>query len=133
MDMNAMMFLVGRILFGGFFLISGFNHFAKRAMYTQYAASKRVATPGASVIASGLLILLGGISVMLGLWPRIGLILILIFLAFVTPKMHSYWTISDRSQRMAEQVNLMKNLALFGAALLLLGIWPPSAPLSLSH
>jgi putative oxidoreductase len=133
MDLNPVMFLIGRILFGGFFLISGFNHFAKRAMYAQYAASKRVPSPGLSVVLSGLLIFLGGISVVLGLWPRIGLILILIFLALVTPKMHNFWTLSDPNQRMAEQVNLMKNLALFGAALLLLAIWPLSAPLSLSH
>jgi len=133
MNFSTITFLIGRILFGGFFLISGFNHFAKRAMYTQYAASKRVPTPGASVIVSGLLIVLGGLSVLLGAWTGVGLFLILIFLATVTPKMHNFWTIADPGQRMAEQVNFMKNLALFGAGLIMLGIWPLSAPLSLSH
>lgn len=133
MDTNAITFLIGRILFGGFFLLSGLNHFTKRAMYTQYAASKRVPAAGASVAVSGLLLVLGGVSVLVGFWPRIGLVLILLFLAVVTPRMHNFWTISDPSQRMAETVNLMKNLALFGAALLMQSIWPVSTPFGISH
>jgi putative oxidoreductase len=133
MNLSTITFLIGRILFGGFFFLSGLNHFTKRAMYTQYAASKRVPSPGASVIISGLLIVLGGLSVLLGAWTGVGLFLILIFLATVTPKMHNFWTIADPSQRMAEQVNLMKNVALFGAGLIMLSIWPLSVPLSLSR
>jgi putative oxidoreductase len=133
MDINAVTFLIGRIMFGGFFIASGLNHFTKRAMYTQYAASKHVPSPGASIVVSGLMLVLGGASVLFGLWPRIGLVLILLFLALVTPKMHNFWTISDPNQRMAETVNLMKNLALFGAALLIQGIWPASAPFTISQ
>ena len=112
------------LMFGGFFLMSGLNHFTKRSMYTQYAASKRVPLPSLSVVLSGLLILLGGLSVVLGLWPQVGLCLILFFLAVVTPRMHNFWTLSDVNQRTAEMVNLMKNLALFGAALIMLSVWP---------
>jgi hypothetical protein len=70
MDINAVTFLIGPIIFGGFFISGGLNHFTKRAMYTQYAASKHVPSPGAAIIVSGLMLVLGGASVLFGLWPR---------------------------------------------------------------
>jgi uncharacterized membrane protein YphA (DoxX/SURF4 family) len=36
------LFAIGRIVFGGFFLFNGINHFANPQMMTAYAASQRV-------------------------------------------------------------------------------------------
>ncbi len=112
--------LIGRILYGGFFIMIGMNHITKRSMMTQYAASKGVPAPGLAVVGSGLLILLGGLSVLLGLWPQYGLWLIVVFLIGVSPQMHNFWAVSDPNQKMAEMVNFLKNVALLGAALALL-------------
>ncbi len=131
MDYMQAIFLIGRILFGGYFLIGGLGHFMKRPLMTQYAASKKVPAPGLAVAISGLMILLGGLSVLLGAWPNVGFALILIFLAVVTPKMHNFWAISDPNQRLTEMTNFMKNLALFGAALILLSGVSQPWPLSL--
>jgi putative oxidoreductase len=123
----AILLLIGRILYGGFFLISGFNHFAKMSSYKPYVASKGVPTPAVAVLGSGLLILLGGLSVLLGFWPHIGLLLIVVFLLGVTPKMHAFWGVTDPMARMGEQINFMKNVALLGAALAMAAIphpWP---------
>lgn len=125
----AVLLLIGRILYGGFFLISGVNHFAKMNSYKQYAAMKGVPAPSVAVGGSGLLILLGGLSVLLGFWPYIGLLLIVIFLLGTTPKMHDFWSVSDPMTKMGEQVNFMKNVALLGAALAMAAIpqpWPMS-------
>lgn len=46
-------FLIGRILFGGFFLYNGINHFKNRNMLAQYAGAKNVPMPEAAVMASG--------------------------------------------------------------------------------
>jgi len=113
------LFLIGRILFGGFFLFNGVNHFAKRSMMSQYARSKGVPAAGLAVMGSGLLILLGGLSVLLGAWPQIGLWLIVIFLLGVSPMMHNFWAVTDPNQRMADIINFMKNMALVGAALMM--------------
>ena len=121
--------LIGRILYGAFFLISGVNHFVKINSYKQYAGMKNVPAASVAVVVSGLLILLGGLSVLLGFWPYIGLLLIAIFLVCVTPKMHAFWSVSDPMARMGEQVNFMKNVALLGAALAMAAIpqpWPMS-------
>lgn len=125
-------FMIGRILFGGFFLFSGINHFRHVAAMAPYAVSKGVPAPKGAVIVSGVLILLGGLSVLLGFWPPIGALLIAIFLVVVTPKMHAFWKVSEPTQRMGEQINFMKNLALLGATLII-GIIPSPWPLSLSR
>lgn len=125
------LFLIGRVLFGGYFIMSGINHFAQHTMMTQYSGSKGVPAPGLAVGGSGLLILLGGLSVLLGFWPEIGLWLLVAFLVIVTPKMHNFWAITDPNQKMAEMINFTKNVALIGAALMMLkateaafGPWP---------
>ncbi len=125
------LFLLGRILFGGYFVYNGINHFAKLSMMAQYAGAKKVPAPKLAVAGTGLLLLLGGLSVLLGAWPQWGLWLIVVFLAGVTPQMHNFWTVSDAMQRMGEMTNFLKNVALLGAALALLWLaemqpWPYS-------
>jgi uncharacterized membrane protein YphA (DoxX/SURF4 family) len=127
-----MLFLIGRILFGGYFLYSGIHHFSQLSMLSQYAASKNLPAPKLAVAGSGLLVFLGGLSILLGIWPHIGALLIVVFLAGVSPAMHNFWTITEPSQRMAETINFSKNVALLGAALMLLIISEPWV-LSLGH
>ena len=54
------LFLLGRLIFGGFFLYNGANHFLMNATFVQYAAAKGVPMPEAAVIVAGVLILAGG-------------------------------------------------------------------------
>jgi len=123
------LFLLGRILYGGFFVFNGINHFAKLSMMAQYAGAKKVPAPKLAVAGTGLLLLLGGLSVVLGAWPQWGLWLIVVFLVGVTPQIHNFWAVSDAMQRMGELTHFTKNLALLGAALALLKLaetqpWP---------
>lgn len=123
------LFLLARIIFGGYWLYNGLNHFRQHGYMTQYAAAKGVPAAGAAVLLSGLLIFLGGLLVLLGLWPQVGLVLIILFLLGVTPRMHDFWTVSDPNQRMAEMINFTKNMALLAACVMLLMIplpWPLS-------
>lgn len=120
-------FLIGRIILGGYFISGAVNHFTKVNFMSGYAKSKGAPAPTAAVIGSGVLLLLGGLSILLGVCPFIGCILLLIFLGGVSPVMHAYWKIQDPMARMGEMVNFMKNLALFGAVLIVLTIpspWP---------
>src|SRR5579875_2001955 len=123
---TAAVLLVGRILYGGFFLISGINHFTKMSSYKPYVASKGVPAPALAVAVSGLLLFLGGLSVLVGFWPYIGLLL------SVTPAMHNFWKATDPMARMNDQINFMKNVALLGAALAMAAIAQPW-PLSLGR
>jgi uncharacterized membrane protein YphA (DoxX/SURF4 family) len=125
----AELFLLGRLIFGGYFLYNGANHFLSNAALAQYAASKGVPNPEIAVALSGLLLIAGGLSVLLGAWPRLGALCIIVFLAIVTPTMHNFWAVSDPAMRMADMIHFTKDAALLGASLLMLGIerpWPYS-------
>ncbi len=124
------LFVLGRALFGGFFLYNAINHFQNREMLAGYAGSKGVTAPDVAVPASGALLLAGGASVITGLKPRLGLAALVAFLVPVSLTMHRYWDHEDQQQRMAEQINFMKNMALAGAALMMMELprpWPVSA------
>mgnify|MGYP003541634586 CR=1 FL=1 len=47
--MNAV-FLIGRIIFGGFFLVNGINHFTMMSMMTAYSEAKGVPAAGPAVV-----------------------------------------------------------------------------------
>jgi putative oxidoreductase len=128
------LFLLGRVIFGGYFAYNGIKHFRHEQMMSQYATQKGVPAPHAAVKGSGALLVAGGLSVMAGLNSRQGLAAILAFLVPVTLKMHQYWEVEDPQQRMGEAVNFSKNLALVGAALMMMQIpepWPLSADAAL--
>jgi putative oxidoreductase len=121
------LFLTGRLLLGGYFVAAAIGHFTKHKMMAGYAASKGVPLASLAIPGTGLLLLGGGLSVLLGLYPLVGLGLLALFLVGVTPTMHDFWKETDPMQRMAQQTHFMKNAALLGAVLALsvLGsTWP---------
>lgn len=121
--------LIGRLLFGGFFIMNGINHLTNLGMMTGYAGSKNTPAPGLAVVVTGVILVAGGLSVVLGFLPVFGLLLLILFLAPTSVLMHNYWTIDDPQVRAAEQVNFLKNVALIGAALALMygaTTWPLS-------
>ncbi len=122
------LFLLGRILFGGYFLMNGYNHLKNISGMAGYAQSKGVPYAKASIVITGILLVLGGTGIVLGLYPRIAVVLLLIFLIPVTFKMHQYWKIQDPMQKMGEEIHFMKNIALIGATITFLFVtaWPLS-------
>ncbi len=126
-------FLIGRLLFGGYFVFSGINHFKQHKMLSQYAGAKKVPMPDAAVTVSGVALLIGGASLLLGVKPKIGAAAIVGFLAGVSPVIHNFWAIEDPNQRMSDMINFTKNMALLGGAVALMGVdepWPVSVPVA---
>jgi uncharacterized membrane protein YphA (DoxX/SURF4 family) len=96
-------------------------------MLTGYAASKKVPLPKLAVMGSGLLLLVGGLSIGTGFLPLVGVICIVAFLLPVTLMMHNFWAIEDEQMKMTEMTNFMKNMGLMASALMFLAIptpWP---------
>lgn len=125
------LFVLGRILFGGFFVLGGINHFQNLGMMAGFTASKGVPAAKPGVVVSGLLIIVGGLLVILGWHVRIGLACIVLFLVPVTILMHNFWVETEMMPRINQLVNFQKNIALLGAALMMLMI-PRPWPLSLN-
>jgi putative oxidoreductase len=112
--------LIGRILFGGFFIVMGINHFQNLGMMSGYAKSKNVPFPRLAVIGTGVMLVAGGASVLLGIVPIVGLSLLILFLLSTLVTMHDFWNLEEPQQRAADQVNFLKNVALIGASLALM-------------
>jgi putative oxidoreductase len=124
-------FLIGRLVFGGYFLYNGINHLKQRQMLSQYAGAKQVPKPDVAVVVSAVPLLIGGASILLGVKPKFGAAAIAAFLAGVSPIMHDFWRAEDPNQRINDMNNFIKNMALLGAALALIGVeepWPASIP-----
>jgi putative oxidoreductase len=120
MEIMEIVLLVGRILFGGFFIVMGINHFQNLAMMSGYAQSKNVPSARLAVIVTGVMLVAGGASVLLGILPIAGLTVLILFLLSTLVTMHDFWNMKDPQQRAAEQVNFLKNVALIGASLALM-------------
>lgn len=124
-------FLLGRLIFGGFFLYSGINHLKQKKAMAQYTAAKNVPMPELAVTATGALLIAGGASVLLGVKPKLGTLAIIGFLAGVSPIMHNFWNEEDPQQKQNDMIHFMKNVAMLGAAMALMGVeepWPVSIP-----
>ncbi|MCX6757753.1 MAG: DoxX family membrane protein [Candidatus Nomurabacteria bacterium] len=116
-------FILGRILMGGFFLNSGFNHLKNLKDTAGYAASKGIPMPKLAVFITGLMLILGGLGIIFLFHMALALMLIILFLIPTTIMMHQYWRATDPMQKMGEMINFYKNLGLLGAALMLFALF----------
>jgi putative oxidoreductase len=121
--------LVGRVLYALIFIMYGITHFTMFGAVTGYAESMGAPLPSVSVIVAGVLILLGGISILLGYKAKIGAVLLFVFLIPTAFIMHPFWSIEDPMMAQAQMAQFLKNIALAGAALMILH--SGSGPLSL--
>ena len=114
-----MVYLVplGRLLYSTIFLMTAFGHFS--AGYVGYAAQAGVPAPGLLVPLSGVIAILGGLSITLGYKAKIGGWLIVLFLVPVTFKMHAFWAVTDPMMHGMQLAMFWKNVSMLGAALLL--------------
>lgn len=119
------LFLLGRVIFGGYFVMMGMTHFMKGPMFSQYASSKGVPSPKLAVSVSGLFLLFGGLGILLGVYIQAAVLLIAVFLLVVSFKMHDFWRVADPMQKMNEMVNFMKNMAMLGGTVMTLGVPEP--------
>ena len=125
-------FLLGRLIFGGFFITAGINHFQERKKTSRYASAKGVPLPDLAVTATGATLIAGGASILLGLKPKFGTLAVMGFLVGVSPVIHDFWKAEGPAQRENDRINFMKNLGLLGGALALMGVeepWPVSVPI----
>jgi putative oxidoreductase len=109
--------LLGRLFFALIFLMAGPNHFSGQTI--GYASSQGVPLASLAVPLSGVLAIVGGLSILLGYRARIGAWLIALFLVAVTPMMHKFWTVTDPMMQQMQMIMFMKNLAMLGGALLI--------------
>jgi uncharacterized membrane protein YphA (DoxX/SURF4 family) len=115
--------LIGRILFAALFLGSAFGHLTQSEAMAGYAKSRGLPQAKLAVLASGVLILVGGLLVLLGLWMDLGALLLVVFLVPTAFLMHAFWKETDPMAKQNEMVSFQKDIALAGAALLIFALY----------
>jgi putative oxidoreductase len=73
-------FLIARILYGALFLGSAMAHLTKTEAMAGYVAAKGIPLAKPLTLLTGVQILLGGLSVLLGVWGDLGSLLLALFL-----------------------------------------------------
>jgi uncharacterized membrane protein YphA (DoxX/SURF4 family) len=117
--MNAWILLLGRVMFSVFFIMSGYNHLTKLGMMAQYAGSQGVPAPKLAVGVTGLMLVGGGLSILLGFEPRIGALLLVAFLVPTALLMHRFWGVADPMMAQNQMIHFWKNIVMAGASLMI--------------
>lgn len=115
--------LIGRILFAAIFLASSFGHLTQTEAMAGYAGSKGVPMPKLAVLASGVIMAVGILLIVLGIWADLGALLLVLFLLPTAFLMHAFWRETDGQARQVEQVQFMKDISLAGGSLLLFALF----------
>jgi putative oxidoreductase len=119
MDVWTAVLWVGKLVFCGFFFMSGLKHFTRLKDVVAYGRSRQLPLPELLVPLSGLMLTAGPVMILLSwhaLWGFAMLVLFLIAAAFL---IHKYWVETDPMQRGNQRNHFGKNLALGAACLLL--------------
>jgi uncharacterized membrane protein YphA (DoxX/SURF4 family) len=111
--------LIGRILFAALFLSSSYAHLAMTGALAGYAQAKGVPMARPAVLVSGVMLVVGGLSVLLGVWADLGSLILVLFLIPTAILMHGFWKETDPQARQMEMTQFQKDTALGGAALML--------------
>ncbi len=129
------LFLIGRLLFGGVLAFMGLNHFMDVDTMAGYAEFKGLPAPRFSVIASGLLLVLGGLGIAVGVYPVVAAGGLAVFLLVSAVTMHDFWSVDDPEEKQSEMTGFLKNVYGAGAAVTLLAVggsaWPYALGLGL--
>jgi putative oxidoreductase len=109
--------VLGRFFFALIFLAAAPNHFSKQT--AAFSASQGVPLAAIAVPLSGLVAIVGGLSILLGYRTKLGAWLIVLFLIPVSFMMHKFWTVTDPMMAQIQMIMFMKNVSMLGGALLI--------------
>ena len=124
------LFFLGRMIYSVMLIMLGANHFINLDYLTGYARAQGVPFAGLFVVISGVVLIMGALSILLGVLTLYGVLLLVLFFLPTTFLMHRFWVIQDPAVQMLEMMHFTKNFVIMGAALMFLAIQSWSFALS---
>jgi putative oxidoreductase len=115
--------LVGRILLGLIFVLSGFAKISGFDGTAGYIASKGLPLPQLVAALTIVVELGGGLALMAGLYTRQAVVALAAFSLLTAVVFHNFWA-APQGEQMMQQINFMKNLAIAGGMLVVAAFGP---------
>ena len=115
--------LVGRILLGLIFVLSGFAKISGFDGTAGYIASKGLPLPQLLAALTIVVELGGGLALMAGFYTRQAVVALAGFSLLTAVVFHNFWA-APQADQMGQQINFMKNLAIAGGMLVLAAFGP---------
>jgi len=123
-DAAGIIQLIGRVLFAGYFVFVGVGfHVAMTKMAEGYAQSAGFSVPAIAGWPTGLWMAAGGLSLILGIWPDIGALMIAAFAIVAAAYFHRFWELDDQMQKQTQQQLFGRNVIILGACLVMFGFF----------
>ena len=115
--------LAGRLLFSVFFVRSGIGHVKRSQAMGDYARSAAFPAPSLAGWPAGVWLLVASLSIVLGIWPDLGSLMVAVFVVLTGLYFHRFWAIEDPAQRQTQSGSFFRNVALLGASLAMFGFF----------
>jgi len=112
--------LAARILLALMFILGGVSKFAGLAGTAGYIASKGLPLPMVLAVLTAALELGAGVALVIGWRVRVAALALALFTLLASLIFHAYWA-APAEQQMVQQLLFMKNLAVAGGLMLLVG------------
>jgi putative oxidoreductase len=113
MERHAM--IIARILISTIFLLNGLNIIGQSfAAHEMAAHGVPVSLIPALIMGARALQLIAGTALVLGIYPRVSAIPLLLFLIPATLMAHAFWQTADPSTYMVQLINFFKNVCMAG-------------------
>jgi putative oxidoreductase len=116
--LGGVILLAGRILFAGMFAFAARGHIVNHPRYVA-GSGRKLPIPYLAGWPTGVLFLVADLSIIVGIWPDIGALLLVAFLVPAGLLFHPFWTFSDATERRTHEGSFYRDVSLLGAALAL--------------
>lgn len=130
---RGLLSVLARLMIAAIFLMSAVgNKIPNFNGVAEVMAKEGVPQPKILLGGAIAFLILGALSIVLGYRPRLGALLLLVFLGAATYYFHDFWTVpaEDAQRKQTEMIAFMKNLSLMGTMVFLIA--NGSGPWSLS-
>ncbi len=120
---SAALSLIGRVMLAAIFLASGIDKITGFEGLIGAIASKGLPVPQVFAALTIIVEIVGALMLVFGWKARWGAFALAAFTAIVTMLFHNFWAVPP-AQKMMEQIQFMKNVAIIGGLLFVMAFGP---------
>jgi putative oxidoreductase len=110
--------LAGRVLFTALFAFAARGHIVNHPRYVE-GSGRKLPLPILAGWPAGVWLLTADASIVVGVWPDVGALMIAVFLVPAAVIFHPFWSTTDPAARRTHESSFYRDISLLGAALAL--------------